>query len=237
MGNLVRTALITLTLLAFCAGRVNAAVLDSKFLTGQIKKSVIEQVSSIVKGKVEAEITDLPYKSIEVPNGKVEIITSLKLNHFNSLTVARIDIFVDGEKVKYFGVPVKLYVYDKVWVANDFINRGKALSTANLTIEKKELGALAEFAARQNSYPYNYLAKKSFKPGEIIDTRYLESKPLIIRDNPVTVIFTGSNLSITMTAQALENGKLGDYIKVRNKKLRKDYIGKVISENTIQINI
>ena len=53
--------------MAFMDIKVNAVVLDSKFLVKQIKKSVTEQVNSMVKGHIEVEVTELPYKLIEIP--------------------------------------------------------------------------------------------------------------------------------------------------------------------------
>lgn len=237
MRNLVKTAVISLAFLIICISKVNAAVLDSPFIIKQIKKDVTEQLSSTINGKIEVEVTSLPYKTIEVPDGKVNIITNINLQHFSPLTVARVEILVNGEKVRSFGAPIKLSVYDKVWVAQDVINRGKSLSSSNLTLEKKELGLMAENAAREDFSPYNSFVKKTFKPGDIIDTRYVEQIPLIIKNNPVSVVFKSSEITITMSAKALDNGKIGDYIRVRNNKYKKDYIGKVISANTVLVNI
>jgi len=40
---------------------------------------------------------------------------------------------------------------------------------------------MAENAARQDFSPFNCLAKKIFRPGEIIDTRYVEIVPLVMK--------------------------------------------------------
>ena len=237
MRNLVKTAVISLALLIINIGKVNAAVLDSHFIIKQIKKDVVEQVSSMVSGKVEVDVTSLPYKTIEVPDGKVDVVTNINLQYFSSLTVARVEILVNGQKVKSFGAPLKLSVYDKVWVAQDVIDRGKSLSNSNLTLEKKELGLMAENAAREDFSPYNCFAKKTFKPGDIIDTRYVEKIPLVMKNSPVSFIFKSSEITITMSAKALDDGKIGDYIRVRNNRYKKDYIGKVISANTVLVNI
>lgn len=237
MRKFIKTAFIILTLLTFLIEKADAAVLNSKFIIDKAQDSIVKQVSSMVKGKVVAKIEKIPYETLEIPDGKLNIDTYVNLQSFNSFTVAKIDILVDGKKFKTFGTPVKLYVYDEVWVANDLINRGKSLSRANLIIEKKELGLMAAIAVRKDFNLYNCLTKKTYKPGDIIDTRYIEKVPLIIKNSPVSVIFEGSNMSITMSAQALDDGKLGDYIRVRSKKYKKEYIGKVISNNTILVNI
>jgi flagella basal body P-ring formation protein FlgA len=237
LGNFIKTVFIALTFLVLLIGRVNAAVLNSQNIISEVKKSVKEQVKLITKGEVEVEINKIPYESIEVPKGAVEIKTSLNLKSFNPLTVARVEILVDGKKEISFGVPVKLYVYDKVWIAKDIIARNSTLTSSNLTLERKELGLITDTAARQDFSPGNYLAKKMFKPGDVIDTRYVETIPLIMKNSPISVIFKGSDITITIPAQSLEDGKIGDYIKVKSKELKKVYIGRVISTNTVQVNI
>ena len=237
MGKLVKIALILLSFLCLYIGKANAAVLTSKFIIDKVKKSVVEQVSENTKGKIVAEINGIPYKEIEVPDGKVEIISSLNAKHFNPQTLAKVDIVVDGKKVKTFGVPVKLYAYDQVWITTDTINRGESFSNSNLSLENKELGLITENAARQNNQVIGCLSKKGYKPGEIIDSRFIESVPAVIKNSPISLIFKSSEITITLAAQSLDSGKMGDYIRVRSKQYKKDYIGKVIGINTVLVNI
>jgi len=237
LGNIIKTVMISLAFLISVVGKANAAVLDSQFIINQIKKDVTKQISSMVSGRIEIEVTNIPYKTIEVPEGKVDIVASSNLQHFSSLTVARVEILVNGEKFKSFGTPIKISVYDKVWVAKDVIDRGKSLSGSNIALEKKEITLMAETAVREDFSPFNCSVKKTFKPGDIIDTRYVEKIPLIIKNSPISIVFKSSDITITMSAEALDNGKIGDYIRVRSKQYKKDYIGKVISANTVMVNI
>jgi len=135
--NLFKTVFIALIFPVIFTGKVNAAVLNSQTIIDQAKKDIIKQVNSVVTGQIAVEIKGIPYKSIEIPNGKIDIVTSLNLQHFSPLTIAKIDILANGEEVKSFGIPVKLTVYDQVWVAKDLINRDKSLSGSNLSLEKK----------------------------------------------------------------------------------------------------
>lgn len=238
MNKLIRKISIFIIMLALSQTQAESASLSGDYIINQAENSIKSQVNTIVKGSVTADITSMPYKTIEVPSGRVKIVTTLNLNHFSPLTVAKVKILVGGNEIKSFGVPVKLSVSDNVWVANDTVNYGETLSGASLSLEKRDLGFLAESAAREKTPVNTYIAKKTFRPGEIIDSRYLETTPVIVRNTLVSVVFsTSDDITVTITAQALENGKMGDFIRVRSKEYKKEYIGKVISQNTILVNI
>lgn len=237
MKKIFKTAILVLIFSALSI-KASAAVLDAKFLKEKIKKDVEEQIKSTVKGKITVEIGDLPYEKIETnegKNGKVEIESKINLKFFNPITLVRVSILVNGELYKSFVAQAKINIYDRVWVANDYIKRGEVLT--NVVLEEKEISYLSKTFTGKNFDPYKYVSKKNYKPGDIIDSDYIENIPAIVKDSPVSVIFKTPSVSITIQATALDKGSIGDYIKVRSKNYKKDYMGKIISENMVLVNI
>jgi len=216
--------------------KAEAAVLDAKFLKEEIKKDVEKQLQS---GKnTTVEIGDLPYQQIETnegKNGKVEIEAKINSKFFNPITIVRVSVIVNGEVYKSFVAQAKINVYDKVWVASDYIKRGEVLT--NVVLEEKETACLVGTFTDKNFDPHKYVSKKNYKPGDVIDSNFIETIPAIVKDSPVSVIFKTQTVSITIQAIALDRGSIGDYIKVRSKNYKKDYMGKIISENIVLVNI
>lgn len=236
MKKILKTALIISIFALSC--KANAAVLDSKYLKEQIKKDVEEQIKTKVKGNINVEITGLPYKQIEIneeKNVKVGIEAKINLKFFNPTTLVRVNVLVNGEIYKSFIAQAKISVYDKVWVATDYIKRGEAFT--NVTLQEKEITYLPEKTAGSNFNPYKYISEKNYKPGDIIEPDFVENIPAIIRNNPVSVIFKTDTISVTIPAIALNDGKIGDYIRVRSKDYKKEYQGRIISENTVLVSI
>lgn len=64
-------------------------------------------------------------------------------------------------------------------------------------------------------------AKTNLAAGTIIKSRHLEHVYSINKDDTVLVTIKNNKLSITTSATALENGQLGDMIKIRNSKSQK----------------
>lgn len=237
MKKVLNTALITIIFLALSL-KAGAAVLDSKILKEKIKKEVEEQLKSTIKGTIKVEIADLPYEKIETnegKNGKVEIKANINQRFFNPVTLVRVSIIVNNELYKSFISQAKVSVYDKIWVATDYIKRGENLTS--VALEEKDLTYLPKNFTRKDFNPYKYISEKNYQPGEIINQNFIEVIPAVIKDSPVSVIFKTPSVSITIPAVALDKGNIGDYIKVRSKNYKKDYLGKIISENTILVNI
>ncbi|MDD3014313.1 MAG: flagellar basal body P-ring formation chaperone FlgA [Candidatus Gastranaerophilales bacterium] len=236
--TLLKNLILTLFLILFLlSGKAYAYTLNSQFLTNQIKNSVADQISSIMPGKIVVNVKSIPYRNIDIPPGKLKINVSVNLRYFTPNTIARVSVLVNDKEITAFGVPVRLQVWDKVWVATDTIYRGETLSATNIKVENKEISLNAEKAIKENILLEGNLVRKNFVPGEVIDMRFIESVPTIMKSSQVSLIFKTRLITVNLSGEALANGKMGDYIKVRNKNYKKDYIGKVIGVNTVLINL
>ena len=235
MKKIFKTVFLILVFSAL-SFKASAAVLNEKFLKAEIKKDVEEQLQ--LGKNTTVEISDLPYQQIEInegKNGKVEIEAKINNRFFNPITIVRVSVIVNGEVYKSFVAQAKINTYDKVWVASDYIKRGEVLT--NVALEEKETTYLPKTFAGKSFNPYKYVSKKNYKPGDVIDSNFIENIPAIVKDSPVSVIFKTETISVTIQAIALDKGSIGDYIKVRSKNYKKDYMGKIISENIVLVNI
>jgi len=233
LRKLFTTALLTvITALGFASGAY-CAVLDSKFLKNKIEKEITARLEQHREGIIEVKVESLPYEKVEVPDGNVEIKT--EINNLNSISIVRVSIYVDKSKVKSFGVRAEIKIKDKVWVAHDWIKRGNSLT--NLTKEKKDVSSVFNKLPGEGFIPGKYRARRNIRPGEIIELDNIEAIPTIVRNSPVSVIFKTPTVSITIPAVAVTSGKTGDYIKVKSKRYKKNYVGKIIGKNLVLVNI
>lgn len=234
MKKLIVTVFIILLIVS---GKADAVTLSNQALAERIKRDVTEQIRTIVPGRIVVDVKTLPYQKIEIPSGQLKINVSINQRFFTQSAITRVQIIVDDKEIKSFGVPVKIQVWDKVWVATDTIYRGETFSASNIKLEEKEISLIAEKAAREDVSLEGNLVKKSFAPGEIIDKRFVESVPTVMKNNQVSLIFKTSTITVNLPGEALDNGKMGDYIRVRNQNYKKEYIGKVIGANAVLVNL
>jgi len=238
-----KTVILISFLISALSCKADAVILDSKLLKETIKKDVETQIKSNManlklNGNIKVEVINLPYEKIEThegKNGKVKVETNINLKFFNPVTMVQVKILVNGEVYKSFTAQAKISLYNKVWVAKDYIKRGELLT--NTVFEEKETTYLSGTTALRSFDPGKYLSEKNYNPGDVIDFNFIETVPTIIKDSPVSVIFKTNSVSITIPATALGKGNMGDYIKVRSNDYKKSYTGKIIGENLVEVSI
>ncbi len=231
MRKLLNTVLLTAIIFLGFIPVAQSAVLTSQFVSKQVKNDIITQLKQDYNGEIEVKIKSLPYQSIKIPDGKVKIRS--EINGLNS--IVKVNIYVDRIKVKTFGARAEIKIKDKVWVAQDWIKRGGILT--GLTMEKKDVSSIYNKLPRKDFEPGRYRARINIKPGKIIELNNIEEIPTIVRNSPVSLIFKTPTVSVTIPAIAITSGKTGDFIKVKSKAYRKNYVGKIIGKNLVLVNI
>ena len=81
----------------------------------------------------------------------------------------------------------------------------------------------------------NYVAMRAIHKGELVRKSLLKREPLVRRGEQVNVVFRRGNLEISFTGEALENGFLGDVIRVKSSNTGKILRGRVVSEGSVLV--
>lgn len=217
---------------------VQARELTASDIEPKIKRFIVNHYKTDYKGQIEVNCGRIPGLPLKVDEGKLEITLKSSLrDDFIPRTVVRVAIYVDGKYQRAFGVPVTLALYDDVWVATQPILRGDAISAANVELKRKDISKLAGTAAKPTSNLQGTRVRKTFTAGEILDHRFIEKDPIVVRNALVEIIFQSSTVSIAIPGHALENGNMGDIVRVKSKEFNKEYIGTVIDRGIILVNI
>ncbi len=233
MRKLIIIAVLTAILFPGSTTRAYSAVLDSQFIYEQVKKDIITQLKQDHDREIEVNIKSLPYHSLKVPAEKVRVITDI--GNLNSISIVKVSLYVDEAKIKTFGVRAKIKIKDNVWVAKDRIRRGDTLK--NLKMEKKEISSPLDKLPGKSFNPGEYIARRTIKPGDIVELNDIEPIPTIFKSSPVSVIFKTPTVSVTIPCIAVTSGKTGDFIKVKSKIYNRNYVGKIIGKNLVLVNI
>ena len=235
--KLFKTAVIAALIPVLSAGYCAAAVLNSGYIKKSVEAKTVNLLQNNIKGDVSVSVDQIPYSYVEIPDGKVDITVQTSTSYFSPKTIVRVSVLVDGQVVKTFGVPVSISVQDYVWVATDNIFRGKTFTSSNIKLEKRDISGVMEYAALKDFDYQHYLSGRNYKNGEIISKRFVLDIPDVVRNSKVSLVFQSPYIKLEMDGEALENGKIGDYIRVRNSEYKKDYLGKIISDNQVLVKI
>ena len=238
----MRNLVITISLiLIFCFTSLvaEAKQIGVKDIEPLIKSYILKHYKPLYKGDIQVQCGRIPCVPVEVPEGKVDIkIASILRDAFVERSVVRVRIFVDGKPVRSLGVPVQLAIYDNVWVATQPISRDDSISTINVEPMRRDITKIAATAARVNlSNLLNTRVKKTFRTGEVLDHRFIEKEPVVLRNSMISIIFKSKTISVSIPGEAMENGQIGDNIRVRSPEFRKQYRAKIIDRGTVLVNI
>ncbi len=236
MNNLSKTVLAimlgVITLPAFAA----VTVLDKTFLQTKIEDELNYKYQQInPNGSVT--VKNIPVVSVNNLTSTVIVDASCDFNSTLPVKNAKVSLLSNGEIIKTFFVQVEVTSPKYVLTAKYDIAKGEPLSEENTYFELKSTGYNSANAINQNEAYLGEVAQFPIKAGSVINKRLLAKKITIMRNSPVYATFQTGGIKLVIETVALENGSMGQYIKVKSKEYNKIYEGKVISENSVLIQI
>ncbi len=137
--------------------------------------------------------------------------------------------------------PWKLYVtvdiatLQPVVVAARPLARGQQVSAADLRIEQRDTARLHQAFYTQIHDLVGQRARRQIAAGRILHPGLLERRRLVRRGGTVQIVVQRGPLQVRMQGKALQNGALGDRIRVRNQASGREITGEVIAAGTVRV--
>jgi flagella basal body P-ring formation protein FlgA len=184
---------------------------------------------------VKRELGDIP----AYLQGKIELkVEQSREGGLADINLLKVRIDIGGEPYTLVDIAPYLTIDVPVVVAACDIERGRAITSADLEISKRDLvAAHLNDPITDTVQVAGMAAKQSIKKGDPIQQRFLELPILVERGKDVTVVIRISGLDVTITMQALDNGRLGDSVRVKNKSSGAIVTGEVIGNRLVEIGI
>lgn len=118
----------------------------------------------------------------------------------------------DG-KVRY--LQARVTAYGHYWVAGQRIAAGTRITAAMLQARDGELDRLPATTVFDRTTAIGQVATRTLTEGSVLQTTQLRAPNLVHRRQPVTVEALGSGFRVTRQGKALQDGALGDTVRVR----------------------
>jgi flagellar basal body P-ring formation protein FlgA len=194
----------------------------SKYLGIKNNKIHIENLSGI--------------EDITIPEGKIEYKLDIRRNiEKYGRIIGNLDVIVDGEIYQKVWIQAKVSFYRNIAVINKNLIKGGFVSKADMDFEEELITDTSKNYITTPEQLNGLVASKNLKKGTILDLEQF-SKPIMVnRGEDVLVEVDIKSLKISAMGTALENGCMGDVIKVRNNPSKKILTGRVISKGKVII--
>jgi flagella basal body P-ring formation protein FlgA len=147
-----------------------------------------------------------------------------------------------GNETEEFGtweVSVRASLWKDVWIARQRLNRGDVLVAENLVREKRDVLASRDHLEADDVeiLPNSLELTENLREGSPLKPWSVRPKPMVYRGQMADALVNNGALSIILKVQVLEDGILGQNIRIRNPHTKRELIGKVNNDQTIQINL
>ena len=222
-------------------------------LTGA-ERTIVKQQQQIVKGGefVKSALSFLEkqrhgksiceFKAIRVPedlvisgnNHDIEFSASSARNNIKNRAKVKVTAMSQGQELGVRDVTFRLKYKCRQAVAKIDIARGVVIKPENVKIEQI-ISNYPESAGWKE--PYGLVARRKLAANIVIrpDMVGLLEPPVIIKRNQNVIIrINRDGLAITATGKTMQQGKAGDYIKVRNIDSQRIILAKVNKDGTVE---
>ena len=142
----------------------------------------------------------------------------------------RFAVLCNGEKRE---VVVRATITADAVVAAEDLKAGQPIDAASLTLERRDVtttpGALAniEDVAGKTS-------RRILRAGQLVDRRWLNEPVLVKRNSKVTIVARNAGVEVHVAAEALQSGRRGEVVSVKNSTNGAVIRARVIAQDTVE---
>jgi len=147
----------------------------------------------------------------------------------------RTTVLVDGKPCKTLYLRASVHPFERVAVATRDINRGSPIHDTDFAMIRKDLAELSGGFFTDRAEIRGLVAARSVSAGSVISLRCVDRPVVIKRGKIVIAEVTGRGFRITAMVKAMDNGRVGDVIRLTNLDSRKTLAGEVADENTVRV--
>lgn len=174
---------------------------------------------------------------LTLPEGKITWQCSSVGNEKSASRYVLVDVFVDAKSAWHGMIGYKVERFAMVLVAKRQLSRGVVLDETMLSLERRDIAALASSPIRSVDSIKNNRLASAVSVGSILTTEKVEVIPVVKRNDIVQVRAMDGALTITLLAVACEDGAIGDTIRVQNQQSRREFTARVVGAGDLVLDL
>ncbi len=159
------------------------------------------------------------------------LYTSAPLGRYAvTATLSRNGTIVESKQVRLF-----IHKYANVAIANDRITRSEELNEKSVSFDKRDIAELKEQPLISIDEIKGCRARRNLMQGTVLTSGDVETMPLIKSHADIHIVYSNGLCRVTSQGQALQDGRIGDYIRIKNKSSGKIVIARVIDDKSAAV--
>ncbi len=228
-------ALLVVALPVMFAGKdAHAAPLTPERAKAAILRHVLEQGPWKAE---DIEVRVLPFQPVPLPAGPASI-RILKPNKGVTPGPVSFLLAVDvaGREQARTWVKSEIRVFDEVVVSSSPLARHETITAKDVRIERRDISALNAKPLTKVEEVAGFQAARAIEVNEILTQKALDRPNLLRRGSPVILLYETGGLRAEAPGLAVEGGRIGEVIQVKNPASGKLLRGLVVDARTVRVN-
>lgn len=192
-----------------------------------------------VKNRGELELhLGRPWTPMQVPDDPLTLkVSDMPPNGVMQNFIATCELWVGRERVGAWQVTVQAAIWRDVPLAGSTLMRGQLLKDADIVMERRDILLQRDIYLNYPTSDNSLELAESVPVGTPILNHSVRMRPLIPRGRVVEGIFQEGALNISLKVETLEDGLLGQTVRVRNPNTKRELYGKVQNDQTVLITL
>jgi flagella basal body P-ring formation protein FlgA len=211
-----------------------AAQLTTERAQAAIMRHVLES-GPWKAGDIEVRVT--PFPSIPLSDG-AGVIRILRPNKGVTPGPLSFLLAVDiaGKEQARTWVKSEIRVFDEVLVSSAPLARHETITVKDVRVERRDISGLNARPLTRIEEVAGWQAARAIEVNEILTQKSLDRPSLLRRGSPVTLLYETGGLRVEAPGLAVEAGKIGEVIQVKNPTSGKLLRGLIVDARTVRVN-
>lgn len=211
----------------------DARMYTSDDLLRDIKAQVLEHYG--VSGDLVLDLAR-PWGAVKVPASGADLkVTEYPRDGLANVINIGCKVTVGEQTVGEWNVTLKARLWQEVWVASTRLERGRDLDESVVNVQKVDILQNRNALLGSDEKLSGYQLAQNVNAGAPLMKRDVVGKPVIRKNQIVEAVIRRGALSITVKAQALENGAPKALIRMRNLDSKREFNAQVLNESQVNV--
>lgn len=185
----------------------------------------------------QIEVRVRPFPPRALPEGRVELRVIAPRERVAPGTRAYlVEASAGGKEAQRLWVQAEVRLYDVVLVSARPIGRGQRIVAEDLRRERREVGGLSQRPLIEPAEALGKQAARAIAANEILTPALVELPVAVKRGVAVKMLYETPRLAVEARGRALEDGRVGEIIRVKNPSSGKVVEAKVVDAHTVRVN-
>ena len=190
-----------------------------------------------VKDRGDLEIRfNRPWNPLVVPDDALSVkVTEIPNSGVSPSFICRFELMAGDQLIGTYQQPMGAKIWKEIYVAQSNLTRGQALRDAEVGLEKRDIVNNRDYLTSLPLEDPYVEFRENVPAGTQVTARNLRLRAIIKRGRLVDAVAKDDALTISVKAEALEDGVPGQMVRVRNIRSKREFKGKVQDEQTVVV--